>query len=78
MKFNQKKLLTYPRQTIDTKTHRWCDVVGYCPFCKFETMISCYSILGNKIQECCRTCGKWWNIHESYLITDETKSENKT
>ena len=71
MKFNQDKLITYPRQTIDNETHRWNDVIGYCPYCEFETMISGYACLGDKlIQECCRTCGDWWNIHEQNLITE--------
>jgi hypothetical protein len=68
MTLENKRILTFPRQTIDTKTHLHEDVIGWCPLCEIETVISCYSILGNKIQECCRTCGKWWDIHEARLL----------
>ena len=81
MKFNPNNLLTYPKQTIDTKSMRWCDVIGWCPFCEMENLISGYSCLGNNlIQECCRTCGKWWNVNQSRLfnITQESKREDKS
>lgn len=74
----QKLALTYPKQSIDTKTSRWNDVIGYCPSCRIETVISGYTVSDNElVQECCRTCGSWWNIHRQTLITDATKGNEK-